>query len=253
MNTRDDVNRASEHLDRATDQTSDAARHMREAGRETKEAMEAGGSGTLERSREAAREVGRKAEHATERVADAARDLGHKAGHVAERVRHAEPDRDLEQRADTATENVVHRAGDAIRGAAPTIGRGVEAVVGAAGASLSAIGGPLGTVVGKIAGRVGGWWSSASEAIHELPEEEQRACLLHFEAYTPRPADMTFERALPGYGLGYVAARNPEYRGRRFEDIEPDLRQGFAADQATDYDSLRDFTRYGYERGTTGL
>jgi hypothetical protein len=251
MNARDDLNRrdnldaASDHLDRAGDQTSDAARHMKQAGHEVKEALEAGAAGTLERTREAAHEVGR--------AADTARDVGQKAGHVAGRVATAPPDRDLENRADAKTENLLQRAGDALKGAAPTIGRGAEAVVGAAGASLSAISGPLGTVVGKIAGRVGGWWNTASEAIAELPEEEHQACLLHFEAYTPRPADMTFETALPGYGLGYVAARNPDYRGRRFEDIEPDLRHGFNTDLDTEYPAMRDFARFGYERGTTGL
>ena len=64
---------------------------------------------------------------------------------------------------------------------------------------------------------------------------------------------MTYERALPGYTLGYVAAGNPGYRGRRFEEIEPDLRHGFTEEPGTDYDTLRDFTRYGYERGTRRL
>jgi hypothetical protein len=234
MNARDDMNRASQHLDRAGDQTSEAARHTADAAREAREAMEAGASGTLERA------------------SDAVRDAGRKAGHVAERVSHAEPDRDLEHRADAGTENVLHKAGDAIRSAAPTIGRGVAAAVGATGASLSAISGPLGTVIGKIAGRVGGWWSTASEAIAELPEEEQRACQLHFETHAARPAGMTFERALPGYTLGYVAARNPDYSGRHFEDVEPDLQHGFGTDTDHHYEDLRDFTRFGYERGTSG-
>jgi hypothetical protein len=259
MNARDDLNRrdnldaASDHLDRAGDQTSDAARHMKQAGHEVKEALEAGAAGTLGRTREAAREVGRTAESVAESAADTARAVAHKAGHVAERVSHAESNRDLERRADSTTEKVLDKAGQALSGAAPTVGRGAEAVVGAAGSALHFAGGALGTVVGKIAGRVGGWWNTASEAIAELPEEEHQACLLHFEAYTPRPADMTFETALPGYGLGYVAARNPDYRGRRFEDIEPDLRHGFNTDLDTEYPAMRDFARFGYERGTTGL
>jgi hypothetical protein len=250
MNSRDDMNRASEHLDRATDQTSDAARHMREAGRETKEAMEAGASGTLERTREAARDLGRKAEHAAERAADTARDLGHKAGHVAERVSHAEPDRDLERRADDATEKALERAGEAVRRAAPTIGRGAEAVVRATGSVLHAAGGLLGTVVGKISGRVGGWWKTASGALAELPEGEEQVVRAHFDAYELRPAELTWDTARTAYLLGYIAAENPDYRERQFEDIEADLQHGF--DQETEeYRTLRDFTRFGFDRALT--
>jgi hypothetical protein len=72
---------------------------------------------------------------------------------------------------------------------------------------------------------------------------------VHFEAYELRPAGMTFERALPGYTLGYVASRNPGYRGRTFEEIESDLRHGFGDDPDVSHDTLRDFTRYGYQRG----
>jgi hypothetical protein len=243
MRQRDDLNRASEHLDRAAEHTGDAAHH-------TKEGMQAAASGTLERTKDVARETGRKVGDVAERAAGATRDAGHKVGHVAGKVAHAQPDVELEQRADHATENVIQKAGDAIRSAAPVIGRGAEMAVGATGAVVHAVGGPLGTVIGKIAGRVGGWWSSASEAISELPQEEEQACRVHFEAYTPRTAEMTFERALPAYSVGYVAATNPDYRGRPFTEIEPDLRHGFG-NTPDEYDTVRDFTRYGYERGTS--
>jgi hypothetical protein len=235
MDARDDMNRAEHHLDKAGDRLGHAAGDVGDAAHHTKEALEAGASGTLERTRETLRDAGRRAEH------------------VAERVSEAEPDLGLEARADSGTENALHRAGDAVRGAAPAIGRGVEAAVDAAGSAISAVSGPLGTVVGKIAGRVGGWWNSASEAVAEMSQEEEQVCRLHFESYSTAPAGMTFDRARPGYALGYVAARNPGYRGRRFEEIESDLRHGFGDEPLGDYDDLRDFTRYGFERGSSGL
>jgi hypothetical protein len=216
MGTRDDLNR-------------DAARPT-DATELSVEAMEAGPSGVVERE-VTIRETDRK----------------------SQRPSRANADEGLEQRVDSTTEKVLHRAGDALRSAAPAVGRGAEMAVNATGSALSAASGPLGTIVGKIAGRLGGWWHSAAEAAAELPEEEQQACLIHFEAYTARPAGMTYERALPGYTLGYIAARNPDYRGRGFEEIEPDLRHGFGEERAAEYDALRDFTRYGYQRGINRL
>jgi hypothetical protein len=247
MNRNNDIDRASEHLDRAGDQTSDAVRHLERAGHEVKEALEAGASGTLERTRETAREVGRQAEHAADRAADAARDLGNKAGHVAERVAHAQPDRGLERSAGKGTEKVLDRTGQAVSGAAPVIGRGAEAAVAATGAALHAVGGLLGTVVGKIAGRVGGWWNTASEAIAELPEAEEQACRAHFDAYQTLPAGVTWDTARTAYLLGYIAAENPAYRERSFDEVEVDLQHGFD-EGGEELTALRDFTRFGYER-----
>jgi hypothetical protein len=240
LNARNDLARADRELDRAGDHTEAAAHHAAEA-------MEAGASGVLERTREAADRVGRKAADAARTAGNAART----AGNVAGRVARAEPDVEMERKVDGATEGALHAVGGALRAAAPTVGRGAEVVVGATGSLLSTISGPLGFLVGKIAGRVGGWWDSASQAIAELPEHEQEACRVHFEAYTVRPGGLTFEEALPSYALGYVAARNPTYRGRGFDEIEPDLRHGFGSEPDRDFDSLRDFTRFGYERGAT--
>jgi hypothetical protein len=239
MSARDELNRASEHLDRAKDHAGDAAHH-------TGEALEAGASGVLERTAERTRQAERTVENAVDRTVDTARDLGHKAGHVADAVVDAEADAVAEARSRNVVERGLHKAGNALQSAAPAAGRGAEVVMRANGAAVSALSSVLGRIVGKIAGRVGGWWNSAAEAIAELPEEEQQACRVHFEAYTPRPAGLTFERALPGYALGYVAARNPNYRSRRFEEIEPDLRHGLG----DDYGNLREFSRYGFERGT---
>jgi hypothetical protein len=226
MNTRDDRNRTPERLDRPS----------------------------LERPGEPSREGTRlPAEPIEARPAVVEREVAVRKPaktHVEQRVDHEANDA-LERRADRATENALHRAGDALAGAAPTVGRTAEGALGATGSALSAAGGVLGTVLGKIAGRLGGWWSTAKEAIDELPEEERQACLVHFEAYELRPAEMTFERALPGYSLGYVAARNPAYQGRPFEEIETDLRLGFTGDDALGYDAVRDFSRFGYERGAS--
>jgi hypothetical protein len=230
MDRRDDLHRASEELDHASDHTVDAAHHLKEAGRHTKDALEAGASGLLERTKETAKEAGRA------------------AGQVAEHLRHAQPDRELEHRADSATESALDTAGGALRRSAPTVGRGVETVIGATGSALHAAGGALGLIAGKIAGRIGGWWDAAAQQLSEFPPGEEQACLVHFEAYELRPADLDFETARTAYLLGYLAAENPGYRDRDFATIESDLSHGFSGESTAEFNALRDFTRFGYER-----
>jgi hypothetical protein len=265
MSEQDDLKRASEHLDQAADHLGEAAHH-------TKEAIEAGASGTLERARGAVRETGRRVEQAADRTVDAAGELGRKAGdvageagrkasdlageagrtagHVAEHLRHSTPDVALEGRVESGTEQALDRTGQAVRGAAPTVGRGVESAVEAAGSALHAMSGPVAAVVGKIAGRVGGWWSSAADAVVEMPEAEVKLCRTHFESYQGRPAGLDFDVAQTAYHIGYVAGANPAYRERRFEDVETDLSHGLQGAETQEYAALRDFARFGYERAT---
>lgn len=60
-----------------------------------------------------------------------------------------------------------------------------------------------------------------------------------------------FSRARPAYEYGYGAGSNPEYRGRRFSDVEPDLRRGWTGDAARssgDWDAVRGFVGDAYAR-----
>ena len=45
------------------------------------------------------------------------------------------------------------------------------------------------------------------------------------EAHLDRDADDGFDRARPGYQLGWVAKQNPAYRNRSFTEVEPELRE----------------------------
>jgi hypothetical protein len=90
---------------------------------------------------------------------------------------------------------------------------------------------------------------AGSDTKIDVPEEEERHFRSHFDTHPPRDTSgMTYEHARTGYALGHTASRNPAYQGRRFDEVEPELRTGFG--DSGSYDSLRDFTRYGYERGT---
>jgi len=167
---------------------------------------------------------------------------------VAEHLSDAQPNRELERRADSATEKVLDKTGQGLKSAAPAVGKGLETAARVSGSALHAAAGPLAAVAGKIAGKVGGWWNSASEKVTEFSPEEEQLCLRHFETYETRPADLTFDYARTAYLVGYLAADNPDYRDRKFEDIEADVRHGLESEETAEYNALRDFARFGYER-----
>jgi hypothetical protein len=175
------------------------------------------------------------------------------AGRAVEFVREAETDRELKGKVKESTETSIHRAGHRLSDSAPAIGRGAEVAVDALGGALHYAARPIAAIVGAIAGTVGGWWKKAtSDSSSMFPEHEEQACRAHFATVITIEPEMTYDRARTGYELGYVASRNPDYQGRTFEEIEEDLRHGFTGEHADEYDSLRDFTRYGYGRGTGG-
>jgi hypothetical protein len=188
--------------------------------------------------------------HVAENVSEFTRDVvdatREKARQAARIVREAEPDTVLRERTQKSTEGGLDRAGQAVVGAAPAIGRGAEYAATRVGDALKFVARPVGVVIGALAGTVGGWWNKASELRQHMPDEEEQACRIHFASFAG--GDLTFDQARSGYVIGYVAGCNPDYHGRAFEDVEPDLRQGFGAED-TEYDVLREFARYGYSRG----
>jgi hypothetical protein len=107
-------------------------------------------------------------------------------------------------------------------------------------------------IVGALALAGGAWWLSRklSETVSEMSEEEERDCRTYYESHPVR-STVPYEQARTVYVIGYAAARNPDYSGRSYEDVEPHLRSGFTGSRAGSYDTLRDFTRRGYERGSS--
>jgi hypothetical protein len=201
----------------------------------------------LERARDGlstgAAEVAEKARAAASETRD-------RAGQLVEFVREAQPDEHLKETVSGGTERSIDRAGEALIGAAPAIGRGAEKAATKLGEVLHSVAHPLAVVLGAIAGTLGGWWKKAAEERYDLPLSEEEACRAHFQTLQDLAPDLDYNRARTGYAFGYVASRNPGYRGRSFDEVEPELRQGFGTELASDYDLLRDFTRYGYDRGT---
>jgi hypothetical protein len=232
------MNANESNADREATRLERAAERTRETLEKAKDGVVAGASGLAEITKKAASET-----------AD-------KAGRVVNFVREAETDVELKEKVSHTAEDKLHQAGDKLSGAAPAIGRSAEAAAEKIGGALHKVAHPLAVVLGVIAGTVGGWWkkaaADASGAGPSLPSTEEQACRAHFATIAVLPPDMTFDRARTGYSLGYLASRNPDYQGRQFEDVEPDLRQGFAGEKVDEYEALREFARYGYGRGIGG-
>lgn len=131
------------------------------------------------------------------------------------------------------------QAGEAVGGIGGTL----------AGAGIGSLAGPVGTVIGGIAGAVGGWWAGekAGRALEDINEDDDEYYRERFDASKRR--DLTYDDARVGYGVGHVAGRNPDYRGRSFDEVESDMRRGWAHDRH-DYDTMRPYVREGYERSS---
>ena len=118
-------------------------------------------------------------------------------------------------------------------GVADHVGEAAGGIGGvAAGAAIGSIAGPIGTVIGGIAGAVGGWWAgrAVAEAATAVTTDDDNYYRKHYDA-TPI-GDRSYDQVRPAYHIGQIAARNPDYRGRSFDDIDADLRRGWAKDHA---------------------
>ena len=131
---------------------------------------------------------------------------------------------------------------------------GVSGVV--VGAAIGSLGGPVGTVIGGIAGAIGGWWAgrSVADAAESYTAGDDAVYRNHYENSPDRLADRDYESVSPAYRLGHLAARNPDYRGRRFDDIEGDLRRGWTEAASSTYgewDSVRGYAHDAYDRSAS--
>ena len=127
------------------------------------------------------------------------------------------------------------RTGKAVAGGAG----GVAGATG--GAAIGSVAGPIGTVIGAIAGAAGGWWAgkNVAEKVSDFESEDEYFNSRFTETGATR-GDFTYERARPGYQLGFLASQNPDYSGRSFEDIEPELQGGWNDDLRSQYGEWND-------------
>jgi hypothetical protein len=132
-----------------------------------------------------------------------------------------------------------------------TVGESAGGFLGAStGMAIGAIGGPVGVVLGGIAGAVGGWWAGRGIA-DAITSDDDVAFRRDFESAPDRVADRPYESVRPAYVAGHLAGRNPEYAGRSFENVEPDLRRGWSDDvvrQCGEWPAMRRYARAAFDR-----
>jgi len=128
--------------------------------------------------------------------------------------------------------------------------------VGAAGAAAAgaavggAVGGPVGAVVGGAVGAVAGGAAghAAGEAIDPTLETEYWRQNFRNRPYYQR--DKTFDDYEPAYRYGWESATRPDYSGRRFDEVEHDLRRGWETkgDAKQAWYEVREATRDAWNR-----
>jgi hypothetical protein len=122
------------------------------------------------------------------------------------------------------------------------VGAGVGAAgAGAAGAAIgAAVGGPVGAAVGLVAGGLAGGLAGkgAAEAVNPTAEESYWR-----ENYKSQPwveRTYTYDDYSPAFQSGYESYARHNGTGRKFEDIEPEMRR--------DWDRVKGKSRLDWER-----
>jgi hypothetical protein len=133
------------------------------------------------------------------------------------------------------------------------VGTGVGAAGGAAaGAVIGAgVAGPIGAVVGGAIGAVAGGATghAAGEAVNPTVEADYWR-----QNYNKRPYYTTgkaYSEYEPAYRYGWESAARPEYRGRKFQEVEGDLERGWdktKSKTAATWHDVKDATRDAFDR-----
>jgi hypothetical protein len=143
----------------------------------------------------------------------------------------------------------------------PTVGDQIGEAAGGisgvlAGAAIGSLGGPIGTVIGGIAGAIGGWWTgrAISEAASNFTHADDVHYRRHYDARdvaVESGSERDYDAVRPAYQLGHIASRNPDYTGRSFDEVEPELRRGWTSDVSAgsgEWDEVREYARTAYYR-----
>lgn len=142
-------------------------------------------------------------------------------------------------------------------GVADHVGEAAGGISGVtAGAAIGSAVGPVGTVIGGIVGAMAGWWSgrAIAEAATALTTEDETYYKNHYTSSPNRLADRSYDDVKPAYYLGHVASRNPDYKNKSWEEIEPDLRTGWSANSKYgSWNTVRGYANEGFTRGRSTL
>jgi len=111
----------------------------------------------------------------------------------------------------------------------------------------------LGSMFGGALDSLGDWWSSpeADQAARSFGEGEDRKCRHHFEAAGHASSGREYETFRPLYQFGHMASQDPQFRGRDFHDVEPDLQRAWSDDTRDahgEWPEISGYVDFGYSR-----
>ncbi|MEP6991400.1 MAG: hypothetical protein ABJA80_10765 [bacterium] len=127
-----------------------------------------------------------------------------------------------------------------------------------AGAAIGSVVGPIGTIIGGIAGAMGGWWSgrAVTEAAANVTTHDDEFYRSNYESSPNRLADRSYDDVRPAYHLGHVAAANPDYSSKNWNDVSSDLQRGWTPEHARkygDWNTVSGYASEGFTRGRSTL
>lgn len=119
------------------------------------------------------------------------------------------------------------------------VGSGLGAAGGAvAGAAVGTVAGPVGTVAGAVIGGIAGGLAGKGVAESVNPTIEDEYWRTNYRDREYVDASTPYEEYQPAYRYGWESY--PKYRGRKFDEVEPDL--------ARDWAKARGETRLGWDK-----
>jgi hypothetical protein len=125
------------------------------------------------------------------------------------------------------------------------------------GAGIGSAAGPVGTLIGGVAGAIGGWWAgrAVADAAGSIGHEDEEYFREHYDSQPSRAADRAYDDVRPAYYLGQIAAHNPNFTAREFDEVEPELERGWAAtnDRIGSWRTMRPYAIEGFSRGRSKL
>jgi hypothetical protein len=135
-----------------------------------------------------------------------------------------------------------------------TLGEAAGGVSGVIAGAIGALGGPIGSIVGAIAGAIAGWWAGHTIAETARDYDHEYDPLYRERFSRSAPADLAFDDIRPALQLGYLAGANPDWRARSFEDVEPELSQGWStvSTRLGPWDRVRDYAHDAFDSARAG-
>ena len=127
-----------------------------------------------------------------------------------------------------------------------------------AGAAIGSAVGPIGTIIGGIAGAMGGWWSgrAVTEAASSVSKNDDEYYRGHYESSSSKMADRSYDDVKPAYHIGHVAAQNPDYANKNWNDVSTDLKRGWTPENTKkygDWNAVSGYAGEGFNRGRSTL